>query len=670
MGQILRQRVDALAMRLVLANDDAGTAESMVQEVDALHRVAKMEGLRELAALAAELVAKARSSGAPLETLSEGLLRMQKALAEGDRRPSASGTPAAQSIANDPELIADFVLEAREHLDTIEGHLLALDKNPEDLEPVHAVFRSFHTIKGLAGFLNLDPVKDVAHEVETLLDLAREGKLKLTPGINDVILASTDYLMRWVKHLESGGIAGAPGPLWENQTLIKQILACMPGNEPAEPAPAAEAPAPPKTAESAPPPQPPPSTPLPAEISQQAKSEPAIAKSGPGRSVSVKVDTEKLDYLVDMVGEMVIAQSMVSCDPDLQANTRPRLARNLNQLGRITNEVQRVAMSMRMVEIGPLFQKNARLVRDLARKFGKQVVLETEGENVQVDRQIVEELSDALMHMVRNSLDHGVESPAERAAAGKDSTAKIMLRARHDSGQIVIQISDDGRGLNHDKILARARRNGIIGPTATLSESEVLNLIFQPGFSTAEVLSDISGRGVGLDVVRKQIQKLRGSVDIRSVQGKGSTFSLKLPLTLAIIDGLLVTLGGDRFIIPIFAVRELLQPKPEMITQVDACAEAVMVRDHLLPLVRLHERFAMEPRSRKPEDGVLVVSDVGGKDVALLVDEVIGKQEVVIKGLGPTFREVAGIAGGAILGDGHVGLILDMQGVFGARREE
>jgi two-component system chemotaxis sensor kinase CheA len=667
----LRQQLEGMAKRLVLTSDDAESLLGLVGEMESFARAAAGRAHPNLASIAEEIAGLVRLSSSPAGVLSEGLVRLQQVVQQAPERdavvrgesaqPAPSKNRGLEELAEDPELISDFVLESREHLESIEAQLLVLDKDPLDMEAIHATFRSFHTIKGLAGFLGLDKVKEVAHEVETLLDLARESKLSINPEITDVILASKDYLGQWVNHLEGGKIGGAPERLSHNQQLIRQIEGCMGRKQATEidvqaaghkvqEAPQVDtfrSPAPPAAAAQ------PPTPAAPGETARKSKAS------------SVKVDTAKLDFLVDMVGEMVIAQSMISYDPSLQANTNPQLARNLNQLGRITNEVQRTAMAMRMVEIGPLFQKMNRLVRDLTRKIGKVAEFETEGDHVQVDRQIVEDLADPLMHMVRNSVDHGIETPASRIAAGKDPTARVRLRAMHHSGQIVIQISDDGRGLNKEKILAKARANGLITASASLTEGEIYNLIFAPGFSTAEVVSDVSGRGVGMDVVKKQIQKLRGSVDIQSIPGKGATFSLKLPLTLAIIDGLLIGVGGERYIIPIYSVRELFRPKAEMFSQVDSSAEVVLVRDNLFPLVRLHERFHIEPRARKPEDGVLVVSEVNGRVFAMLVDEVIGKQEVVIKTLGPTFRRIAGIAGGAILGDGNVGLILDMQGVFG-----
>jgi two-component system chemotaxis sensor kinase CheA len=383
-----------------------------------------------------------------------------------------------------------------------------------------------------------------------------------------------------------------------------------------------------------------------------------------GEAKAVKVDTGKLDYLVDMAGELVIAQSMVRYDPDLAATKSPRLQRNLAQLARITAELQKTSMSMRLVPIGQLFQRVARQVRDLARKMGKPAELDISGEETEIDRTIVEELADPLMHMVRNSLDHGIESPAARTAAGKNPVARIGLRACHQAGHIVIEISDDGRGLDPERILAKALEKGLVANPEHLSESDVFHLIFEPGFSTAAQVTDVSGRGVGMDVVRRQIQKLRGHVEIQSSVGRGATFTLKVPLTLAIIDGLVVGVGCERYIVPLFAVHEMFRPTAEVIFTVENRAEMVMVRGSLLALVRLYRKFGVRPRSEDPCRGLLIVAEGEGRRFCLMVDELIGKQEAVIKSLGETFKNIPGIAGGAILGDGRVGLILDLAGLI------
>src|SRR5579875_2880640 len=523
-------------------------------------------------------------------------------------------------LARDPELINDFVVEAGEHLSNVELQLLALDQDAANAEALHAIFRGFHTIKGLAGFLGLDPIQEVAHEIETVLDLARNGSFRITPAHIDVILAGKDYLDRSLAALKQMLETGNAPALAADQQLLASIRASAQQTEPAERGAEAQA---------------------------------------------IKVDTQKLDFLVDMVGEMVIAQSLVKHDPDLALAGKPRLTRNLAQLSRITAEVQRTAMSMRMIPIRQLFRKMSRLVRDLSRKTGKQVELELFGEETELDRGIVENLADPLMHMVRNSIDHGIETAAERARAGKDATARVTLRAAHQAGFILIEVSDDGRGLDAAKILRKAREKGLVEDGAQLSESDIYNLIFAPGFSTAEQITSVSGRGVGMDVVKKQILKLRGKIEIHSAPGRGATFYLKLPLTLAIIDGLLVGVGGEHYVMPVSAVREMFRPREEAISTVASRDEMVLVRGSLLPVVRLHRKFGVRPKSEKLWESLLIVTEAEGKRFCLAVDELIGKQEVVIKSLGESLRHVRGVAGGAILGDGRVGLILDPDALFG-----
>jgi two-component system chemotaxis sensor kinase CheA len=601
----------------------------------------------------------------------------------GAGRPA--GGASVNPLANDPELIGDFIMESREHLTAIELQLLTLDQDPANSEAIHAIFRGFHTIKGMAGFLDLDAVRDLAHEVETVLDLARNGKLAITSAIIDRILESKDYLNVWMTELDGMLQHGKTPVAPEAGELLEAIRGLVNPAERAEApqatgegqvqkkpeAPAAETPpavqpgtqgltelarevaaipAPEAASEA-----------LPAEGAEVAKATEARASG----ARSIKVETAKLDYLVDMVGEMVISQSLVRHDPDLATGLKPRLARNLSQLARITDDIQRTAMSMRMIPVGQLFQKTSRLVRDLSRKAGKQVELELAGEETELDRNIVEELADPLMHMVRNSVDHGIESPEERLQAGKPAQAHVTLKAGHQAGHIVIQISDDGRGLPREKILRKAREKNLIEAGAELTESEIFALIFHPGFSTADKITDVSGRGVGMDVVRKQVQKLRGRIDVISKPGEGTTFLLKLPLTLAIIDGLVVGVGDQRYIVPIFAVREMLQPAEEAISTIHGRQEMAMVRGTLLPVIRLHQRFHVQPRNQHPWESLLIVAESGSKLFCLMVDELIGKQEVVIKSLGEGMRNIAGVAGGAILGDGRVGLILDPEGLFG-----
>jgi two-component system chemotaxis sensor kinase CheA len=577
-------------------------------------------------------------------------------------------------------MLGDFILESRDHLTQVELQMITLEKNPADAEAINTVFRAFHTIKGLAGFLGLDDVREIAHETETLLDLVRNRRLTVSAAIVDVVLAAADalkiLLLCLEQHLAGGEIGSAP----EKHSLLDRIHRVSSGatealSEAAQAVPnfiaesdhAQRADIPgiewdnPERREGE---------------ERRVRSAEQSGWAGPERRSGddrrtqvaeahfVKVDTAKLDYLVDMAGEMVIAESMVRHHSELAGLHSPAVLRSLAQLARITSDLQKTAMSMRMVPIGGLFQKMNRLVRDLARKTGKQAELEIIGADTQLDRNVVEELADPLMHMVRNAVDHGLETEQERITAGKDPTGHVYLRASHQAGHIVIEIADDGRGLDRQRILDKARRMGLLEETSSPTENEVCNLIFHPGFSTAAAVTDVSGRGVGMDVVNKKIQKLRGHVEIESIPGRGTCFFLRMPLTLAIIDGLVIGIGRQRYVVPIFSVREMLRPSTDMVFTVEGRQEMALVRNNLLPVLRLYKRFNLQPRSEDPAECLLIVAEAAGRSFCLMVDELIGKQEVVIKNLGESIKNIPGIAGGAILGDGRVALILDLEGIF------
>jgi two-component system chemotaxis sensor kinase CheA len=533
----------------------------------------------------------------------------------------------------------DFVLEAREHLANIEQELLRLENSPEDIEAVHALFRSFHTIKGLSAIAGVETAREVAHHTENLLDEVRSGARAVSTALIDLALASADFLGEVVaaaELLDQGEMAAIPD---DAGVLLEQLYAATHSM----PTPLSED--------------------LPAAAPRAAGLAAKSMRAG-GRS-AVKVDTAKLDQLVDLVGELVIAQSLVQLDPALAALGDPKTAKNLNQLGRITTELQKTAMSLRVVPIGQTFQRMARVFRDLVRENGKMAVLETSGEDAELDRTIVEQLADPLMHMVRNAVDHGLELPADREKAGKPAEGRIRLSALHQSGHVVIAVSDDGRGLDQARILRKAVERGLVKEQAQLSPAEILDLIFEPGFSTSEQVTAISGRGVGMDVVKREIEKLRGRVEVRSEPGKGTTFLLRVPLTLAIIDALVVKHGANRFILPLFTVREILKPRGQEINTVEGRHEVALLRDRIVPVLRMEALLGETASGRATEDSVLVVVEAGPRRVALAVDEVIGKQEVVIKSLGDWMGRVRGVAGGAILGDGSVGIILDLDGLMG-----
>lgn len=637
----LRAQVDRMASCLLVEGPVEGEWLGILQDICDRTR----ESATDAAARALELKLRLQAIEAPEvreNILTAGIEQLRRAI-DAEEVESASGGQAGagdMALAADPELMRDFVMEAREHLDRADVELLTLEKEPDNKEAINSVFRGFHTIKGLAGFLELDEIRAVAHESESLLDLVRQNALHFSPGIADVVLSAADFLRTWLLRVEAslrGEESGAPP---DSLPLIANIKAAA-RNETIPAAPAAAA----------------------METVGKAEESKSDIKQAVGAEArAVRVDTEKLDYLADMVGELLIAESMVRHYPEIAGIKNPALVRDLSQLGRITAELQRTAMSMRMVPIHGLFQKMSRLVRDLSRKSSKQVEMVAIGGDTELDRNIVEQLADPLMHMIRNSVDHGIESISDRAKTSKGPLGKVTLSAGHEAGWIVITIADDGKGLDKAKILAKARQQGVVDENAVLSDSDTFNLIFHPGLSTAAKVTDISGRGVGMDVVRKQIQKLRGRIDISSVPGEGTTFHLRLPLTLAIIDGLVVGVGKERYIVPLFSVREMLRPTAEMVFQVDR-HEVAMVRGNLLPIVRLSQRLGIEARSERPEESLLIVAEARGATFCVMVDELVGKQEVVIKGLGDLLKNTPGIAGGAILGNGQVGLILDLDAI-------
>jgi two-component system chemotaxis sensor kinase CheA len=640
----LRRLVDGLALRVVM--DEPAAAPEWIADLENIRRQAAQENAHPVAAAAATILEGVRAPSGEAPDFSQALAVLQSVLAEPERP--------APVPAEDPELLADFVLETREHLAGIEAQALALERDPSDSEALHAAFRGFHSIKGLAGFLDLSAVQEVAHEVETLLGRARDSRIVITPEAIDVLLQAADQLQGWAGHVEKlaahqpssapavnpgllariRSLCSAPGPAEASAPQLASLAAAV--TAPAPDAPAAPA---------------------------ETKTPAAPSLSGDTKA-AIKVDTGKLDSMVEMAGELVIAESLLRHDADLAAVASPGLQRKLALLNRITTELQKTAMATRLVPVGPLFRRMTRLVRDLARQFGKQVEIELVGSEIELDRTIVEELADPLMHMIRNALDHGIEDPAARERAGKPPLARLVLKAQHQAGQVVVEIADDGRGLDRERILKKAFDSGLVSSPDGLSDAEVYNLIFHPGFSTAAQVTSVSGRGVGMDVVRRHIEKLRGRIEIRSTPGKGTSFVIKLPLTLAIIDGLVVAVGRERYIVPLFAVREMLRPGDDMVWTVQQKAEMALVRGVLLPVLRLHRAFGLAPRSENPKEGVLIVAEAEGERFCLLVDGLIGKQEVVIKSLGEVFQNIPGVAGGAILGDGRVGLILDLERLF------
>ncbi len=381
-------------------------------------------------------------------------------------------------------------------------------------------------------------------------------------------------------------------------------------------------------------------------------------------SSSIRVSIDKVDDLINMVGELVIIQSMLGqLGEDFDMSRVERLKDGLGELERNTRELQESVMRIRMLPISFAFNRFPRMVHDLSAQLNKKIELTISGEQTELDKTVMEKIGDPLVHLVRNCIDHGIETPEVRLAAGKPEIGVVSLNAYHQGGNIIIEIKDDGAGLNNEKIFAKAIERGLVSADEEISEEKIYDLLFQPGFSTVDVVSDVSGRGVGMDVVKRNIQSLGGHVDVKSVRGEGSTFTIRLPLTLAILDGQLVRVGENTYIIPLISIVESILVDKKNVSNIAGTAELYQLRSEYLPVIRLYETFDIEPDNRSLDNGLLVIVEGNGKKSGLLVDELLGQQQVVIKSLETNFRHVEGISGATILGDGTVALIADVSGI-------
>jgi len=407
-----------------------------------------------------------------------------------------------------------------------------------------------------------------------------------------------------------------------------------------------------------------------AKKEEKDKAEKAEKGHGPGaESSSIRVSIEKVDQLINLVGELVITQAMIEQRVDtLDPMVHERLLNSVSQLTRNTRDLQEAVMSIRMMPMDFVFSRFPRMVRDLAAKLGKKVDFITNGAATELDKGLIERIVDPLTHLVRNSIDHGIEMPDVRRAAGKSDAGRLFLSAAHQGGNIVIEVADDGGGLNREKILAKAAQNGL-PLTENMSDAEVWQLIFAPGFSTADVVTDVSGRGVGMDVVKRNITAMGGVVDIRSAKGFGTTISISLPLTLAILDGMSIRVGEEVYILPLGFVIESLQPAPEDVKEISGKGRVIKVRGEYLPLVPLYQMFDIAPRFTDPCQGIVVIIETDGRKAGLFIDDLVGQQQVVVKNLESNYRKVAGISGATILGDGGVSLILDVAALIRSSRQ-
>jgi two-component system chemotaxis sensor kinase CheA len=600
------------------------------------------------------------------------------AAAPAAAEPSTAEAAPAKGSVQDESLLRDFITEGLEYIGEIELNILNLEQEPDNKDYINAIFRPFHSVKGVASFLNLDKIRILAHDLETLLDKARNEAIAVTPELIDLILDGSDTLKAMIGQLRDEMEGREATEEIDTSDIVRRIKIAETG---------AEQPKQPKklgtilvedgvineqdlevALERS---QIPPPRKLGETLISEGMASPKDVSRGLRKqaqqvtdSNTIRVDIKKLDDLIDMVGELVITQSMIRQSETLQSLGDRKIVRDLSQLASITSELQRSSTVLRMIPIKQTFQRMSRLVRDLSKGAGKLINVDTVGEDTEIDRNMVDEIYNPLVHMIRNAVDHGMESPEDRIKAGKPEKGTIKLRAFHRGGNIVLEIADDGRGLNREKIRQKAIKNGLISASESLTDQEVNRLILLPGFSTAEKITDISGRGVGMDVVKQAVEKLRGKMDIQSTEGRGTTFVTSFPLTMAIIDGMIVKVGNERYILPTVAIRQLIRPDRTSYNCIVGEAETINVMGRLLPLVRLHDLFEIEPVHRNPWEATLVVMEGEKRSKCLLVDEILGKEEVVIKNLGESLRRIKGVSGGAILGDGNVGLILDPEGLF------
>lgn len=608
---------------------------------------------------------------------------------EADALPKTSPPMGTMAIHNNDDIIVytEFISEALEHFDSIEEHILDLERSGLSLDVINEMFRCFHSAKGAAGFLGLSALNRLCHECETLLDRMRKQTIQIDGEIADILLLSIDSSRKMMDIINEGlkeECWGKELPAFDILPLINRIEAILNrgactivagsdilpdssriGGMLVESGAVNE-------------------MQLSQALAQQKKPvgeilvdmgvatpeqvEQAISSASAPQKVqaeSIKVDVTRLNALLEMVGELVICQTQVAGDDSLSAQDNDKLIRNINNLGKITDNIQELVMSLRLIPIRGLFNKMVRVVRDTAQKTGKVVNLEMDGADTEVDKNVVEHIADPLIHLIRNSVDHGIESIEKRVNAGKPEEGTVKLRACHTGGNVVIEVYDDGGGINIDRVKEKAIEKGVIAPDAVLSESEIYDLIFLPGFSTHKVATDISGRGVGMDVVKSNIKKLGGRVDVTSILGKGTTFTIRLPLTMAIVDGMVVEVHDQHFVLPTLAIEESLRPAAEQIcTVTGGKAKALEIRGELMPIVSLRELFNFDGELDCIEGTLMIIVREGNKRCALVIDQMINQQQVVIKNLGKKFSGITGVSAGCILGDGRVGLILDVPGII------
>lgn len=535
------------------------------------------------------------------------------------------------------EIVESFIVETKELLDKLDNDLVELEKRQNDVEILNAIFRYVHTIKGTSSFIGFEQMSELTHKFEDVLNKLRKFELKLNPEIMDVILKAQDLMKVLLSKLEANdlspidisGVVSKLERISRGEFLIEEDVEKASVDN----------------------------------VSQKLQSK-VIDKT-------VRIDVERLDELMNLVGELVLGRNRLTqiVSGIVERFEGESLARELMdtiaQVDYLTSELQAVVMRARMMPIAKVFSKFPRIVRDLSRDLNKEVELLIYGEETEVDKSVIESIHDPLVHLIRNAIDHGIETPQERKAVGKPEKGKVILRAEHEGNFIVITVEDDGRGIDPERVRRKAVEKKIITEqeASSISDRDALNLIFLPGFSTASKVTNVSGRGVGLDVVKANITKLNGMIDVQSTLGQGTKFILKLPLTLAIIQGLLVDVCGEIFIIPLSSVIEVVRIPRSQVHSIKG-REIIRLRDSVLPLVRLADIFNLSSNGDFKENLYVVVVGLAEKKLGIVVDGLVGQKEVVIKSLGSYLNNVRGIAGATILGDGTVRMIVDVAQIF------
>lgn len=658
---------DDEAMRL-LAEMDAPVTKSVETKPAAIKIAKKSSADDDAAAMLAQLggLDEGEEAGAPAAAAAHD--------SHGDADLDCTEIPEweANEFQNDPDMLRDFNTNCDEIMQSLDEQILKLEQAPEDKAIIEEIFRAAHTLKGAAGMFGFRALERVMHRTETLFDLVRKGKLFASSNIIDTVFEAMDTMRALLDAVKKGAPAGIPtGEVVRSLTLVAR------GETVTKTSTKSAA----KTA-----------TPIASgdgghagEPDGKAGASSKEGKSQKNAEVStIRVDLERLDALVNLVGELVIDRTrFASIEEDLRTNhPQIQLSGNFSEtvqlFGRHMNEFQDIIMKVRMVPIGNAFNKFTRIVRDLSKQLGKKIDLHISGENAELDKTLVEQIGDPLIHLIRNSCDHGVELPEDRVKKGKSPSGNIFLSAHQEGNHIVIKIVDDGKGIPVDIIRKKAVEKGMISEDAKLTEREVFSLIFEPGFSTAEKVTNVSRRGVGMDVVKKQIMKLKGTLEVDSALNKGTTITIRLPLTLAIVQSLLVNAHGEMFAIPLGSVIESIRIEPGDIQKVGE-AEVIRLRDKVLPLMHLEEALNLSNKGssvpaliaqhkesqgtrhlRKQERLFVVVVGHAERPFGIVVDQLLNQQEMVIKSMGNLMRQIPCVAGGAVLGNGEVVLVLDI----------